>query len=47
MRKKFAVSTVTAVSLVLLALLAIPAMILITLMGFIWDSADKLTERLN
>ena len=47
MSKKLVLSAVTAVSMALLALLAIPTAILAALMGLIWDTADKLTQRLK
>ena len=47
MRKKFIVHAIDTVSMVLLALLAIPTAILAALMGLIWDCADKLTQRLK
>ena len=47
MSKKFAVWTIAAVSLALLALLAMPTAILAALMGLLWDCADKLTQRLK
>lgn len=47
MSRKFAVWTIDAVSLALLALLAIPTAILAALMGLICDCADKLTQRLK
>ena len=47
MSRKLALSAVTAVSMALLALLAIPTVILEALMGLIWDCADKLTQRLK
>ena len=47
MSRKFAVWAIDAVSLALLALLAIPTAILAALMGLIWDCADKLTHSCN
>ena len=47
MSRKLALSAVTAVSMALLALLAIPTVILAALMDLIWDCADKLTQRLK
>lgn len=45
--KRLLSSAVTGISLVLLAVLAVPTLLLLGIMGAVWSGSDKLTEKLR